>query len=54
MHEPRQASPERPRGRAGGCNSPIGAPLRTISISSPALTRFMTAEKLRATSAALS
>ncbi len=49
----RHASPESLRGRDGGRSSAIGMPLRTISISSPAPTRFITAEKLRATSVAL-
>jgi hypothetical protein len=49
----RQAAPEIPRGRDGGRSSATGVPLRTISISSPAPTRFMTVEKLRATSVAV-
>ena len=41
------------RARAGR-SSAIGLPLRTISISSPAPTRLITREKLRATSVAVS
>src|SRR5437868_825957 len=37
----------------GGRSSAIAEPLRTISISSPAPTRFITREKLRATSVAV-
>jgi hypothetical protein len=47
------ASPDSPPDREGRCNSATGAPLRTISISSPAFTRLITAEKFRATSVAL-
>src|SRR5439155_27072840 len=49
----RNRSAERDRACAGGASLATVAPLRTISISSPARTRLRAAEKLRATSVAV-